>query len=239
MAMDWSLTPVQADIEGRLRTGSQLICAAGVLGAILYYLRPVLVPLVLALALKHLLQPIIKLLSVRPLVCCGRVYLSRPIASCSAAHRRSRRLGSFCDAACKLQLPHSAAVVVSLFFVFALLALLAAIVADSVHVFAERADVYAKQVARLLGRALGWIEYFSCNWTPRGCPLAPNATNATMPNTTSPEDAAGEQIERLLSSVPITKLALNAAESLLDLLSNLFIIFLFTVYLLVGSKNHS
>ena len=66
-----SLTPEEHRIEERIRTLALSVVALGVVGAALYFLRAVLVPLVLALALKYLLQPLIDILSVRPLRCCG------------------------------------------------------------------------------------------------------------------------------------------------------------------------
>ena len=164
MMTDWSLSPQHADIEERIRTGSQLICALGILGAILYYLRSALIPLVLALALKHLLQPIITALSVRPLVCFGRVYLSRPLAC--ETRRRGKRLQSFQDAACRLQLPRSAAIIVSLLLAFMTLGILGIIIADSVQVFSDRSAVYEDRLAKLLTQLLGWIK--SMTW--RACP---------------------------------------------------------------------
>ena len=47
---------------------------------------------------------------------------------------------AFCDSACRLQLPRSIAVIISI-VAFGFLGLLAAIVADSVHIFAERAGL--------------------------------------------------------------------------------------------------
>ena len=132
MAVRWSLGPQQTEVEERIRTASLCITALGVVFGLLYFLRPALVPvrtrvapprthsehqprpvsnlpplppqLVLALALKHLLQPIISVLSVRPLVCCGRTLLARPLA-CEAHKRgglKSKRLHSMLDAVCRL-----------------------------------------------------------------------------------------------------------------------------------------
>ena len=218
----WHLSAAQTDFEERVRTVSLAITALGVVGVGLYYLRPALIPLVLALALKHLLQPVIHALSVRPLVCCGRTIIPARPLGCGARPRRSKRLQSCVEYASRLQLPHNAAVVVALLIAFAVLALLAAIVADAAHVFSEHADVYAHQLKLLLARILGFIEYFSCSWTQRGCPgnATGNATNATDPAA----DAAGSELEKLLSQIPLSELVLQAVESLLELMSNLFIV---------------
>ena len=163
----WILSPAQKELEERVRTASVFITALGVLGAALYFLRPALLPLVLAVALKHLLQPVINVLSVRPVVCCGRTLLARPLVQ-GTRPRQGKRLQAACDYACRLQLPRGTAIVVALLLSLMVLGLLAAIVAESVHVFAERADVYARQVKVLLGRVLGWVEYFSCSWVRGG-----------------------------------------------------------------------
>ena len=42
------------------------------------------------------------------------------------------------------------------------------------------------------------------------------------------------RVQQLASKVPVTRLVLQAAESLLELLSNLFLVLLFTLYLLLG-----
>lgn len=232
-----------------MRTMFLGMCALLSLGAMLYFLRPVLLPLLLALALKHLLQPLIHALSVRPLICCGRTYLEHPLVKCSCdtggiqRHGRFRkRLQAFCDSACRLQLPRSIAVIISLLVAFGFLGLLAAIVADSVHIFAERAEVYAAQVKVLLRQLLGWVEWFSCGWTPRGCAHLHNSTaNATAGGGNATDPTAGDAIERVLSKIPITQIALGLVESLFEMCSNLFLVLLFTVYLLLprsGKGDH-
>ncbi len=120
---------------------------------------------------------------------------------------------------------------------FTVLGLVAALVADSVHSFAARADVYAARLSTLLGQLLGWIEWATCAWTPSGCPNATNATgNATDPG--DPTDDAGAELEKLLSTSQLGHWAVLLAESLLELLSNLFLVLLFTIYLLLGSAPH-
>ena len=248
-ALLWSLSETSANVEERMRTMFLGMCALLSLGAMLYFLRPVLLPLLLALALKHLLQPLIHALSVRPLICCGRTYLEHPLVKCSCdtggiqRHGRFRkRLQAFCDSACRLQLPRSIAVIISLLVAFGFLGLLAAIVADSVHIFAERAEVYAAQVKVLLRQLLGWVEWFSCGWTPRGCAHLHNSTaNATAGGGNATDPTAGDAIERVLSKIPITQIALGLVESLFEMCSNLFLVLLFTVYLLLprsGKGDH-
>ena len=71
------LTPEEHAIEERLRTLAVCVTAAGVISYGLYVLRSILVPLVLAVALTYLLQPLIDVLSLRPLHCCGATLCAR------------------------------------------------------------------------------------------------------------------------------------------------------------------
>ena len=89
--MPWSLSAQQEDFEKRLRTVSLGMCAIGVLVYLLILLRQAILPLLLALALKHLLEPLVELLSVRPIVCCGRAFLGKP-STCKQQLQRGHRL---------------------------------------------------------------------------------------------------------------------------------------------------
>ena len=129
-----TLSSSQVPIEERIRTLSLAVCALGVVGAALLYLRAVLVPLVLAIALSYLLTPVVDLLSKRPLRCAG-------VTLCAA--EPARGWTRCCrDLFCRLKLPRIVAVFVALGVAFAVLGVLGFIVADSIHVFARRAPVY-------------------------------------------------------------------------------------------------
>ena len=67
-----SLTGQQREVEERLRTVCLLLCGLAVVAAGLYYLKAILIPLVLAVSLMYILQPLIDFLTRRPLLCCGR-----------------------------------------------------------------------------------------------------------------------------------------------------------------------
>ena len=113
------LSSSERHIEERLRTISMCICASGVVIAGLIFFRFILVPLVLAVALKYLLMPVIDALSVRPLTCCGRTFFRRPAPWVS-----SPLLRPFVRAACLLQLPRPLAILVAIGAAFAVLGLL-------------------------------------------------------------------------------------------------------------------
>lgn len=236
----WQLSESSAGVEERMRTAFLGICALLALGAMLYFLKAALLPLVLALALKHLLQPMIYVLSVRPLKCGEREFLKDPLCCYSNKATptwRGKRLQAFCNAACRLQLSRGLAVVVSLLVTFGILAILAAIVADSAHIFADRSDVYAHRLKVILRELLGWIEWMTCSWTPRGCDGFNNSTNATGHNST--DHSPGDAIERMLSKIPISQIVIGLVESLFDMVSNLFLVLLFTVYLLIPTNSES
>ncbi|KAJ8603369.1 hypothetical protein CTAYLR_004263 [Chrysophaeum taylorii] len=133
-----SLSPSQSELEERLRTVCLCICAAGVVAYGLARLKFALVPLVLSLSLKYLLQPLIDALTRKNL----------PFESPDKRPRRWRRF----------RLPHSLAVLVTLCVALATLATLAAIVAESVRDFTSRADAYASQVQLLVVSCLEWLD---------------------------------------------------------------------------------
>ena len=234
--MVWALSDSQTAFEERVRTIGIAITALGVLAVFLFELRSALLPLVLALFLKHLLEPLVQLLSVRPASCCGRECLANPIACRTPNANRGKRMQACCEYLCRLQLPRLGAVFVALLIAFTVLGLLGTIVAESVHVFAEHAEIYAHQLEHLLKALLGWVEWMTCGWTPHGCP--PNGTFTNETNSTHHgADPAGTALEKLLSSIPLQSLVLEAVEAFLELCSNLFLVFLFTVYLMVSKPD--
>ena len=137
------LSPEQSRIEERIRTLSLCICAMGVVASALYYLRSVLIPLVLALALKYLLQPLIESLTVRPLRCCGCTFCAE------TNHKDAPRVSSWkrplWELFCQFKLPHWLAVLVALTVAFSSLAVIGLVVTDSVRVFTARADTYRSE----------------------------------------------------------------------------------------------
>jgi len=237
--MVWALSATQQGFEERSRTISLAVVALGVLICGLRFFKDALIPLVLAIALKHLLQPVINVLTNRPLRCCGRSLLAEPMA-CVGVPRRNRRLQSCLAYACRLQLSRTAAAIVSLLLAFAVLGAILAIVADSVHVLVDNAEEYAKQLKVIVANLLGWVANVSCQWTRGGCPLPGNATNATSAggesSNSSSSDATREMIDQLFSRVPIESLVGYTAEFLLEMGENLFFVILFTVYLLLDTR---
>jgi predicted PurR-regulated permease PerM len=216
-----STSDEESRIEERIRTLSQAICALGVVCYALYALRSIAIPLVLAIALKHCLAPIINFLSVRPLDCCG--------VRIGARHPRGAG-NSCCSAIGRARLPHWLAVVLALALAFTVLGLLGFIVADSINVFARKAPLYADRVQVLAASLLTKLDEVKAQMleaTTDAAAPAPVATNSTE---------AAAHLADLARSVPVTKLILSVLSSLLDALSNLLLVMLFTVYLLLSPQ---
>ncbi len=216
-----SRTDQESKIEERIRTLSQAICALGVVGAALYFLRSVLVPLVLAVALKYCLQPLISLLSVRPLECCGLTFCRRS--------RRSARRSCLMAALCELRLPHWLAVLVSLALAFMVLGLIGFIVADSVNVFTRKAPIYSERVQVLAAGLLDWVDAMQVR-------VGFSATNSSAADGAyGVEVGTADRLKEIAKKLPISSVVLGVLTSLLDTVSNLALVLLFTIYLLASS----
>ncbi|KAJ1448473.1 hypothetical protein M885DRAFT_142758 [Pelagophyceae sp. CCMP2097] len=150
-----SLSPSQVELEERLRTCCLFICAAGVVAYGLARLKFALVPLLLSLSLKYVLQPLIDALTGR-----ARAFEDeeKRDASQKSKSRLSTALITIQRRLRRIALPHSVAVFVALWITLSCLALLAAVVAESVRDFTSRADEYAEQVKSFLVRALRWLD---------------------------------------------------------------------------------
>lgn len=199
------LSVEQANVEERIRTLCLCVCALGVVSGALYYLRAVLVPLVLALALKYLLEPLISALT-RPIWFCREPTELVPRG----------RARSLCRAVLRLRLPRPVAVVVALSIAFATLVLLGLIVADSVRVFTAKADTYSAQVQKIYQVVLQRMDREGLD-----------------------KAARSEKLKQLTEQVPVTQFIFSVVESLLEMLSNLFLVLLFTVYLLTDHSGLS
>jgi len=192
--MVYSFAPLsgnQQHVEERLRTLSLCVCALAAVVGTLYVLRSVLVPFVLAVAMRYLLQPLVITLTQRPLHCGGVVLCSEEPCGPSRPWWL-RSLGAFL---CHLQLPHWLAVVVTLAVAFTLLGVFGVVIADSVRLFAARADSYAAQVRRLCAGVLGWLD-----------------TSAVGVVAESPIQQLYQRLTELASRLPLSQLILNSVE---------------------------
>lgn len=221
-----SLTPAQREVEERLRTAVLLLIGIAVVAAGLYYMKTILIPLVLALALFYTLQPVIEVLAKRPLRCCGRrCFTKKPDVT-----GVPRCLRPCVESCILLQLPHWLAVCVALLIAFAILALLGFVVADSVRVFSSKAAEYTKRVEQLTEAFLGWMDRMQSDWNfylNNGSEPPTEASSGIVDNRA--------RIHELTQQIPITDWIVSMLSSLVDVLSNLFLVLLFTIYLLIGS----
>lgn len=119
-----ALTAKESHMDERIRTLCLVILASAVVAAALHYLRNVLVPLVLALALKYLLIPLINVLS------CESCANSMP---------------------CRV--PRPIATIFAFGIAFGILGVLGAIVTRSIGEFTSHADVYRGRVEEILSLA--------------------------------------------------------------------------------------
>ena len=121
-------TPLTRDeivVDGRIRTASVAVLAATCLCFAVYYLKAVLVPFVIALALKFLLTPIIDFLS--------------------CAH---------CNTPGSCKLPRGIATILSFVLVIWIGSIIVSLVTSSASKFMEKADVYTKRLTELVDLAL-------------------------------------------------------------------------------------
>lgn len=155
----------------------QVIClvvlAILALGGALYWLRPVMVPFVLALMLTYVLRP--------------------PMAW------MMRRLNA----------PRWLAVLAALGLGFLLLTGAGVIVGRSVKTLAGNADAYELQVRSAVRQGVVWLQ----------------AQGVTV---------GAEAVERQLAGAPVGRILMRLANTLVDLLSNTFLVLIFAVYLLQG-----
>lgn len=244
-----SLSDEEHQVEERLRTLALCICASGVVGYSLYTLRSVLVPLVLAVALTYLLQPLIDILSQRPLRCCGGVCCRRPPES---LHTVRPFLRPFAECVLQLKLPRWLAVCVALAVAFGVLGLLGFVVADSIHIFSKRASIYSERVqvltfgaseimdgwrttwmAELSSMSSGYVSVGfggSANVSAAPAALLDNGNATALLN--SDEDgavSAADSLAKLAGKLPVTELIMKSLASMMEALSNLALVLLFAV----------
>ena len=151
-----ALSASQNDLEERLRTVCLVICAMGVVSFGLAKLKFALVPLVLSMSLKYLLQPMIDALTRK------HTRYDDDEAKWEEWCKKSGKFGvvvARCRRSCRrVALPHWLAVLVSLLVALAFLGGVCAVVTESVRDFTSRADVYADQVQNFLVHIVRWMD---------------------------------------------------------------------------------
>lgn len=227
-----TLSPEEQHVEERIRTLSQALCGVGVVAVTLYYLRSVMIPLVLAIALKYLLQPLVAVLMLRPLTCCG--------ATCCRRAPALRGLPRFVRpclrSVLQCKLPHGLAVLLALGVAFAVLGLLGFIVADSVHTFSRHSQMYSERVQELGVGLLGWMDTMQAGLqADLGLVNRSAAARGGAGNGTDGGASDLERMRALAGKVPVTAFVLSALQSIMEALSNLLLVLLFAVFMLLSS----
>lgn len=201
-----TLNTTQTALEERLRTVCLAICAGGVVSWGLMQLKFALVPLVLSLALRYLLQPMIDALTRKA---------ARRRHDQEAAKGDQRRLAFLRRRCARVALPYGVAVLVSLALALGGLGFVAMLIAESVRDFTGRADAYAEQVQNALVVVVRWMDR--------------NGVDRAWRKTASLEKLA----DKLQLSAFVTTTVFSIGEGLLSLLSTTFLVILFTLYLLL------
>lgn len=243
MGLLGALTADEREVEDRLRTLALCLCAMGVVGYALFWLRAVLVPLVLAIALSYLLQPAIDVLTKRPIKCCwGTCVLCRERPQ---LHSVRPCIRPFVEALIEFRLPYYVSVCIVLALSMAMLGLIGFIVADSVHVFTRHADVYGTRVQTLIIEAIDFYNRMQDRLFGPSTPVY-NLTEAVADANDTAAVAVGAEeeeptleqrlldISRRIDRTQVTSIVMSGLSSLLEAVSNLFLVMLFTLYLLLG-----
>ena len=118
------LNPAEKVVDEHIRTTCLAVIATAVIFAALYYLRSILVPLFLALAIAHLLLPMIDWLNRKRYILCV-----------------------------PYKIPRGIAVLITVLFALFIVFNIGLLIAESVAVFAKNAEQYNKRVSQILDLA--------------------------------------------------------------------------------------
>eukprot|EP00301_Raphidiophrys_heterophryoidea_P024460 c7951_g1_i1.p1 GENE.c7951_g1_i1~~c7951_g1_i1.p1 ORF type:complete len:453 (+),score=119.06 c7951_g1_i1:29-1360(+) len=185
-------------LEG-IQTVCLIIVATCCLGFLFVYLKPILVPFILALVLSNVLAPIVRFLSRSPFQICPN--RSGTVTFWS-------RLSSF-------HMPRWLAVFASILIVLACVLIVGIIITASVSEFVQdwKAHGYDQRTRFILNSTVGWIE---------GTGFGP---------------ADGDVSQFALETLPLKDLVLDLVNRFFSLSSDLFMVVLFTIYLLVAQSS--
>ena len=164
----------------------QLIClmiiAAILTAAALFWLKPIMVPLVLAIMLSYVLAPIVDLL------------------------------------VNKIRIPKMIAIFFALALSFGVIFLTGIMISSSIGTLKERSAEYEQHIQTMYSKGLSWANLELTKLNDLGIHI--DLSEGT----------------ELLSKVPISSLMTSMTNTILDLLSNTFLILIFVIYLLEGRE---
>ena len=206
------LSDSETRVEERLRTLGICVCATVLLGWSLHFLRPVLVPFVLAVALKHVIAPLVDTLQLGGRFC---IRLPRLVAVLLALTFASALIGILVVIVADSVRQFSAHADVYSKQVERIFA--------SLFSWMDRKGV----LAVLIPSGSPHVTWHTLSLpTTRRASLAVAGINNSV---------RLEKLRQLGGSLPLTSIILDAVESLLETLSNVLLVLLFAVYLLLGS----
>lgn len=166
---------MQRVMEGRIQTVCLAVLASVAIAGALYWLKPVMIPFVLAVLLTYALAPLVDLL-----------------------HDR-------------LRIPRIVAIGIALLLGFALLTLLAGLISGSLRRLAEKLPMYEARFHELAQQATAWL-------AAKGF------------------DVGADSIEQQVRALPLEDMVLKATGAVVDLVSNTFLVLIFSIYLLAGHR---
>jgi len=164
---------MNSEINQRVISISLVIIASIMAAGALYWLEPVMVPLVLAIMITYMLAPIVDTL-----------------------------VG-------KLRFPRSLAVAVAMGLAGFTIFLVGGMISNSVKTLATKAPIYEKHIREKAESVVNWIEY-------------------------KEYDVETDDLVNRIDEIPIASMLAGATNTLLDLITNTFLILIFVIYLLQG-----
>ena len=164
---------MNSEINQRVISISLVIIASIMAAGALYWLEPVMVPLVLAIMITYMLAPIVDTL-----------------------------VG-------KLRFPRSLAVAVAMGLAGFTIFLVGGMISNSVKTLAIKAPIYEKHIREKAESVVDWIEY-------------------------KEYDVETDDLVNRIDEIPIASMLAGATNTLLDLITNTFLILIFVIYLLQG-----
>ena len=211
------LSDRELHFDERIRTTCLVIIAAAVVYAAMNMLESIIIPFIIALAIKYLLAPLIEWLS------CGS----------PSARRR-----------CFCRLPRGIAVVLSFLFAICVLVSLGIVIGHSVEIFTERSGQYRERVEAILEAAFNSIEDAQIYMSNAQQDTMNKIPYVHVQRDASREEGARQNLEVVrdqvldfMKQVSLTDLILSLLGKAAHVAEDLMYIVLFLVFMLAHSES--
>ena len=209
-----ALSPAQQRVDERIRTLSLAVLATTAAAAGVYHLRGILVPFVLALALKYLLTPLIDTLS-----CSGPAWKK-----------------------CFCRMPRGIAVLLSFVLTISILVALGMVIGQSVDIFTERAPLYRQRVQAIMTAAFEAIESMQAYVYERTNGAEAHEAGGDLDH--SSDEHFNKNLEKLkeaaldfLKELSLTNMIISLLSQAAHVAEDLMYIVLFLVFMLTHSEH--